>query len=324
MKLSIVSTGRSVPARVLRNRDLAGMVETSDEWIRERTGMSERRILTTETMTEIMAEAAEKALEAAGMSGEELELIVVATFTPDSSVPSAAANVRKRLGIDSCVAFDVNAACTGFIYGLCVARGLMETMGYRAALVIGGEALSRLVDWEDRSTCVLFGDGAGAAVLRADAAHGAFLAAHLEGETDEKGVLSTAPLYKKNPFSAPKAEGPGHFIAMSGQAVFRFAVNAMCRSVKKVLEKAGIGAEDVTWVVPHQANIRIIEFAIKKLGIPRERYMINLERYGNTSAASVPLALDELFRSGKMKRGDKVVLTAFGGGLTAGALLFEY
>lgn len=200
----------------------------------------------------------------------------------------------------------------------------METMGYRSALVIGGEALSRMTDWEDRSTCVLFGDGAGAAILKADAPHGRFLAAHLEGLTDHKRVLTAAPAYKDTPFTDPEIERPDYYIGMNGQAVFRFAVNAMCRSLEKVLEEAGLAPEDIQWVVPHQANIRIINYAIKKMGIPQERYIINLEKYGNTSSASIPLALDELYRGGKLKRGDKVALAGFGGGLTAGAVLFEY
>lgn len=322
MKISLVSTGSALPEKVLTNDALSEMVETSDQWIRERSGICERRVLSGENLTDLMVEASKKALADAHMDAEELELIIVATFTAESIIPSAAGAVREGLGLDRCVAFDVNAACTGFIFGLSVARGLMETMGYKNALVIGAEALSKVTDWTDRSTCVLFGDGAGAAILKADSGSGDFLSLYLEGISDKEHVLATPSPLGDTPFYTHE-KGP-KFTSMNGKAVFRFAVAAFCRSIKTVLEKARLTAADIQWIVPHQANIRIIDYAISKLGFPKEKYIVNIDRYGNTSAASIPIALDDLFRGGKLRRGDRVILAAFGGGLTAGAVLFEY
>ncbi len=321
MKISLLSTGSALPQKVLTNGDLAGMVDTNDQWIKERSGIAQRRVLSGETLTDLMTQAGRQALDRAKLDAQALDLIVAATFTPETLVPSAAGAVRERLGLDSCVAFDLNAACTGFIYALCTARGLMQTMGYKNVLVIGAEALSKVTDWTDRGTCVLFGDGAGAALLQADAG-GDFLAAHLEGVSDRDKVLFAPAPFGDTPFH--KRRDKKHFVEMNGKAVFKFAVTALCRAVKKVLDDARLTAENIQWLVPHQANIRIINFALSKLGFAPEKTVINIDKYGNTSAASVAIALDELFQSGKLKRGDKMILTGFGGGLTAGAILWEY
>lgn len=316
----IIGTGHAVPEYVLTNDELSTMVDTNDKWIVERTGMKERRIVTKETTMELNKEAAYKALEAAGTDPQEIELIIVATVTSDCLVPSAAGYLQRDLGIQKSVAFDLNANCSGFLFALWNADCLMRSNGYKKALVVGMDRLSKIVDWTDRSTCVLLGDGAGAVVLSREE-EGGILAGHLSSYPDDKNFLFCDDTTKENPFC--KHTLTSNFY-MSGQDVFKFATLAMLDEVHTVLEKAGKKLEDIAAVVPHQANSRIIDYASKKLGLDREHFFVNVDKYGNTSSASVPIALDEFVRTKPPKTGDLVIAVAFGGGLTSGAVLIEW
>lgn len=318
---SIIGTGSYMPEKVLTNDDLSKIVDTSDEWITTRTGIRERRIAAEDQATSDMAaEAARRALAAAGVTPEEVNLIVVATVTPDMFFPSTACFVQKKIGASNAVCFDISAACSGFLYALQVARHFINTGNRTTALVIGAEKLSSLINWQDRNTCVLFGDGAGAVVIR-----------RAEEETDAPGrVLSTvmgsdgnlADLLKVPgggsacPITAENALSRPNTIHMEGRETFKHAVTRMCQASEQALEMAGLKKEDITLIIPHQANLRIIQAIADRLGLPHDKAFINLDKYGNTSAATIPVALDEANRAGRLKRGDILLLVAFGGGFT--------
>ena len=324
--VKIKGVGSYVPQRVVTNYDLSKLVDTNNEWIIDRTGISERRISEGEDTSIIAAKASEEAIKDAKISGEELDLIIVATITPDSFTPSVACNLQKILGAKNATAFDINAACTGFIYALEVAESLLKTGRYNKALVVGAETLSKIVDWTDRSTCVLFGDGGGAAILAAeDGEENSGILGTYSISDGEKGDALTAYANDVvNPFIKGDIENRNKYVKMNGREVFRFATKAMVNSVEEVLKNTGYTLEDVDYVIPHQANLRIIDYAARKLNMPIEKFYTNLGNYGNTSSASVPIALDGIYKEGKITKGNIVILVGFGGGLTCGATLIKW
>ena len=319
MGFRILGTGSAVPERVLTNDDLSTMVETSDEWITTRVGVHERRVAVTETTASLAAEASRRALDMSGVSAEELDVILCATITADNVCPTAAGEVQRLLGA-RCPAFDINSACSGFLFALETAAGFFARGTVKKALVIGAERISKILDWTDRSTCVIFGDGAGAAVLGASE-EDHYLASEL-GTAGGADVIHI-PAYEGNsPFRTQPVNERPPVIFMAGQETFRFAVGAMTEHIRSMAEKIGVTPAGIDFVVPHQANLRIIAMASKKLDIPMERFIVNIESTGNISSASVPAALDEANRAGRLKPGDLVALVAFGGGLSsAGALI---
>jgi 3-oxoacyl-[acyl-carrier-protein] synthase-3 len=324
--ITISGTGSYAPKRILTNAELAESVDTSEEWILTRTGIRERKIATEGEMTSDMAaEAARRSLEAAGIAREEIDLIIVATTTPDMPFPSTACLVQHKLGLKSLAAFDLQAACSGFLYALETGAGMVRSGAYRNALVIGAERLSSIVDWQDRSTCVLFGDGAGAVVVgRNHDLKSGWLGAKLGCDGSAVELLHLPGGGCQIPASCDSIEGRQHFIKMKGREVFKAAVRVMEQSALQLLEHHGLTADQVGCVVPHQANLRIIETLASRLRIPMERFFLNLDRYGNTSAASIPIALDEAVRGGRIKSRDLVLMVAFGGGLTWGSSLIRW
>ncbi|MDN5331134.1 MAG: 3-oxoacyl-[acyl-carrier-protein] synthase [Tepidanaerobacteraceae bacterium] len=324
MRAGIIGLGSYTPEKVLTNRDLEKMVETSDEWIRERTGISFRRIADESMATsDLAAKAALEAIEMAGRGPDELDLIIGATVTPDMMFPSTACIVQHKIKASRAAAFDLSAGCSGFIYALTVAAQFVASGMYRNVLVFGAEILSKIVDWQDRNTCVLFGDGAGAAVVSV-VESGGILESVLGADGGGKDLLFIPAGGSKEPASIETVKERKHFIKMNGNEVFKFAVKIMEESTRKVLEKANLTPQEIDLIVPHQANIRIIEAATKRLNISKEKVMVNIDRYGNMSAASIPVALYEAFKARKIKKGDKVVLVGFGAGLTWGANLIEW
>ncbi len=317
MAIKFLGTGSYVPENVVTNNDLAKLVETSDEWIVQRVGVSRRHISTNETAADFAIQAAKRALDDAKISADEIDLIVAASTSSDHICPTVAGFVQRAIGA-TCPAFDVNSACSGFLFALETVVSFVMRGGIRNALVIGAERMSRIIDWTDRGTCVIFGDGAGAAVV---APGEGYLASKLFTAGGDE-VIEIPNYGGDSPFFKGEKKKPYAF--MDGQETFKFAVGKMTEDVKYVVETAGLTLDDVDHVVPHQANIRIIDFASKRLRIPKEKFTVNVEKYGNTSAASVPMALDELNKSGRLKRGDKVVLTAFGGGLSSAACIIEW
>ncbi len=319
MGFRFLGTGSAVPAKILTNDDLSTMVETSDEWITTRVGVRERHIAVTETTASLAETAARRALEQSGVTPAELDLILCATITADNICPTCAGAVQQAIGA-SCPAFDISSACSGFIFALETAAGFFARGQVKKALVIGAERISKLLDWTDRSTCVIFGDGAGAAVLEASEEDSYLVSElHTAGGSD---VIHIPAYQGQSPFrQIPEGERPP-VIFMAGQETFKFAVNAMVGHIRSMAEKIGKTPEELDFIVPHQANTRIIDFAAKKLNLPAEKFIVNIQKYGNTAAASVPSALDEANRSGRIKRGDLVAMVAFGGGLSsAGALV---
>ncbi len=317
----IRATGRHLPERVLSNAELEQMVETSDSWITERTGIRKRHIAAPgETTCDLAEQAARRAIEAAGIEANAIDLIVVATTTPDRTFPSTACLLQERLGIDNgSPAFDIQAVCTGFVYALSVAEKFIRSGSTQRALVVGAETLSRIVDWRDRNTCVLFGDGAGAVILEASEEVG-ILSTHLHADGRYSELLQVP-----EGVSQRREEGlPEGKIEMQGNEVFRFAVNTLGKIVDETLEANGLTRDAVDWLVPHQANIRIIAATAKKLRLPMERVVTTVAEHGNTSAASVPMALDVAVRDGRIQRGDLLLLEAFGGGFTWGSALIRY
>jgi len=313
----IAGTGSALPKRCVTNAELAKTVDTTDEWIVERTGIRSRYIAdSTETTASLAADACRRALEAAGMEASEIGLIVLATATPDQTFPSSATKVQASLGIDDCVAFDVHAVCTGFLYALSVADSMLQSGAAKSALVIGAETFSRILDWDDRGTCVLFGDGAGALVLRTEDGDRGILATRLHADGRHNELLYVD--------GGPSTTGTVGKLRMRGREVFRHAVKNLADVLNEVLGAVGLTAADVDWVVPHQANARILDATAKKLGLPPEKVVVTVDRHANTSAASVPLALDVAVRDGRVKRGDLVVLEAMGGGFTWGAAALRY
>ncbi len=313
---SILSTGAYLPQRVLTNAELEKMVDTSDEWIFTRTGIRERRIADTGEFTSDMgARAAEQALQRGGVDPKEIDLILVATCTPDTVFPSTACHIQYKIGATRAAAFDLSAACSGFLYALVTASQFIASGVYRTILVIGAEKLSSIVNWQDRNTCVLFGDGAGAVILRHREGGRGLLSFDLGADGAQTEILSLAARDPLSPASTP-------YLQMSGKEVYRYAVSAMNRSAEACLEKAGLKAAQLRWIIPHQANYRIIESVSQRLGVSLEHFIINLDRYGNTSAACLPIALHETSVSGRLQPGDLLLMVAFGGGLTwAGAVL---
>ncbi|MBU5673124.1 beta-ketoacyl-ACP synthase III [Paenibacillus brevis] len=318
--IGIVGYGKYVPERILTNADMEKIVETNDEWIVSRTGIRERHIAAPEQATSDLAyEAAVQALKSAGMTAEDLELIIVATITPDTFFPSTACILQDKLGAKKAAAFDLSAACSGFVYGMATANGMLQTGMYNNALVIGADTLSRITDYTDRNTCVLFGDGAGAVVLGEVSEGRGFLSFDLGAEGSGGSLLKLEAGGSRLPASEETIQDKKHFIYMNGREVFKFAVRVMGTATEEVLRKAGKGKEDIDLFVPHQANIRIIQSAMQRLDLPEEKCVINVDKYANTSAASIPLALVEAAEEGRMKEGDTILLVGFGGGLTWGA-----
>ena len=319
----IVGTGSTLPPRRLSNADLvrqlaADGIETSDDWIVERTGIRARHFVDAGVnASDLGAQAARHAIEAAGCRAEDIDLIIVATSTPDMVFPSTAAIVQRKLGIQGCPVFDVQAVCSGFVYAMTVADAMIRTGSARQALVIGAEVFSRILDFKDRGTCVLFGDGAGAVVLRASDTPG-IVATDLHADGRHVDILCV-------PGTVSGGQVLGEpLLRMDGQAVFKLAVGVLESSARAVLEKAGRGTDQVDWLIPHQANIRIMQATARKLKLPLERLVVTVDQHGNTSAASIPLALDVAVRSGRVKRGDTVMLEGVGGGFTWGAVLLDF
>ena len=318
----IAGTGSYLPERVITNDDLAKTIDTSDEWIAARTGIRQRHIAADgQTTSDLALEAAKRALDAAGMTADEIELIVVGTTTPDVIFPSTATIVQSKLGIAGCPAFDVNAACSGFIYGLTVADKFIRSGSVRNALVIGAETLTRMLDWTDRTTAVLFGDGAGAVVLRADTETG-ILSTHMHAD-GSKGDLLHNPVGVSVGFK-PEEDRAGVVVKMAGNEVFKHAVKALDSVVEEALEANGIDRSEIDWLIPHQANLRIIEATAKRLNMSMDNVIVTVDKHGNTSSGSVPLALDGAVRSGRVQRGQLLLLEAFGGGFTWGSALIRY
>jgi 3-oxoacyl-[acyl-carrier-protein] synthase-3 len=322
---TIAGTGMYVPDRVLTNADFERMVETSDEWIVARTGIRERHIGAPEQASSDLALiAARRALEMANVEAGEIDHIVLATTTPDRILPSCACTVQKKLGATGAAAYDVFAACTGFVFGLELARSLIGVRAADTVLVIGVEMLSRIVDYTDRNTCVLFGDGAGAAVMRPCEAGDGVLAVDVHSDGELGDVLEVPAGISSNPASEATLRDGDHYIHMQGKKLFPFAVRSMEDSLRICLDRAGLAAADLDMIVPHQANLRIIDAVRERLGVPDEKMYVNIERYGNTSSASIPIALDELVRAGRIRKGDRVGLAAFGGGATWGASVMRW
>jgi 3-oxoacyl-[acyl-carrier-protein] synthase-3 len=318
----IAGTGSALPAKILTNKDLEQFVETSDEWITSRTGIRQRHVVAEgETTCDLAERAAIAAMEAAGVTAAELDLIVVGTTTPDLIFPSTACLLQHRIGANGCAAFDVNAACSGFIFALSVADNFIKTGSAKTVLVVGAETLTRMLDWSDRNTCVLFGDGAGAVVLKADAEAG-ILSTHLHADGGKKELLYN-PVGVSVGFK-PEEKNAGVRVLMTGNEVFKHAVKALDAVVDEALEANGLDKHDLDWLIPHQANLRIIEATAKRLDMPMDRVIVTVHKHGNTSAGSVPLALDEAVRSGKVQRGQLLLLEAFGGGFTWGSALIRY
>ncbi len=321
MKAKIIGTGCQLPAYTADNEYLSTLVETSDEWITERTGIRMRHLVQEETTTSLAAGAAGKALAAAGMQAEEVELLIVATITGDTETPSTACRVQAELGAVNAVAFDINAACSGFLYAVHIADAFIRSGVYKNALLIGAETLSKLVDWTDRGTCVLFGDGAGAVVVAA-AEQGGVAAQSIGSNGSKWEVLSCAARPVRNPVR--RDEEPCGYLRMDGQEVFKFAVKTVPLCIEDALEKAGMHPEEITYYLLHQANKRIIQSVAKRLKQPEEKFPMNIDRCANTSAASLPILLAQMDAEGKLHPGDKLVLSGFGAGLTWGACVLEW
>ncbi|PTY07257.1 3-oxoacyl-ACP synthase [Opitutaceae bacterium EW11] len=325
--IAILGTGSYVPERVLTNDELAKLVDTSDEWITTRTGIKQRRIAAKDQATSDLAAAAgQAALRDAGLSPADINLVIVATLSPDMPMPACATIVQHKLGVPQHAAcFDLNAACSGFLYGLDTAWAMLSSGRYKHALVIGAEKLSAFVDWKDRSTCVLFGDAAGAVVLGPSRGDGArIIGSRLYSEGGMKDLLCIPNGGSAFPPDNNSVSNGGHFIKMKGREVFKVAVREMEDAIEEILEQHGLSVDQIACVIPHQANLRIIDAISKSLGVSLDRFFINVDRYGNTSAASVPLALDEARKAGRVKRGDVTLLVAFGAGLTYGASLVRW
>ena len=316
----IVGTGSYVPEQIVTNDDLAKIVETNDEWIRTRTGIRQRRIATSEGTSDLAAKAAERAIEQAGIKPEEIDLIILATSSQDYCFPSGACEVQGRVGAVNAVCYDLSAACTGFVFALNTAQAFIQSGVYRTALVVGSEVLSKLIDWKDRGTCVLFGDGAGAVVVRADET--GILGFQMHSDGTKGNVLTCGARSNGNFLMNQKPELS--YMTMDGQEVFKFAVKRVPEVISQLLEKTGTPIEEIRYFVLHQANYRIIESVAKRLKVGMEKFPANMEYYGNTSGASIPLLLDEMNRAGKLNPGDKIILSGFGGGLTWGATLIQW
>ena len=320
----IISTGSYLPEKILTNDDLSKFVDTSDEWIRSRSGIQSRHIAADgEETSDLAVMAAKRALEGAGLAATDIDLIVVATTTPDVVFPSTACIVQDKLGAKNAAAFDIQAACTGFVYGLTTAAQFIMTGKYKNVLVVGSEVLSKVTDWQDRNTCILFGDGAGAVVV-SQVQKGGITTSFLGADGSGANLLELPAGGTKEPADYDTVKNRRHYIKMNGNEVFKFAVKVFESSTRRVVEKANLTLDDIDLIIPHQANIRIIDAAVRRLKFPIERVMVNLDKYGNMSSASIPVAMHEAVRMGKIKKGDKIILVAFGAGLTWGAVLIEW
>lgn len=325
MRSRVVGTGSAVPDKVLNNHDLEKMVDTTDEWIRARTGIKERRIASPDEFTSTLAtRAALHALDMAGVAPHELDMIVVATVTPDYPFPSTAALVQNNIKAVNASAFDISAACSGFIYAASIVDKFIKSGAVKKVLVVGAEVLSRIVDWTDRNSCLLFGDGAGAVVIQADNGSAGILDTFMMSDGSHWELLYQPAPGNRNPVSHQVVDERLAFIRMQGNEVFKLAVRAMEDAALKVLSAGNMTAADVDLFIPHQANMRIIDAIGKRLGVPEEKIYVNIERFGNTSSASIPLALDEANRKGLLKSGDLLLLDAFGGGMAWGALTLRW
>lgn len=324
--VTIAGTGSYVPEKILTNEELSTMVDTSDEWITSRTGIKERRIAADGEFTSDMAtKAAEKAMEQAGITAQDLDLIIVGTITPDTPTPATACYVQEKLGATDAVAFDISAACSSFLYAMQIASRMISDGAYQNVLIIGAEKLSAATNWDDRNTCVLFGDGAGAAILRPSAeGEGSILAMEMGTDGRHTSILDIKGGGSACPITAENLDQNLHALSMQGREVFKLAVNAMRTAADAVVQKAGLSADDIKLVVPHQANLRIIDAIADRLAVPNEKVFVNLDKYGNTSAAAVAIALDEAHRSGRFERGDNIILVVFGAGLTWAAAAIQW
>ena len=322
IRSEIIGWGHYLPQKVVTNDDLAKIVETSDEWISTRTGIKTRHIVENETTSDLITKACEMAMKRANIQPEDIDLIVVASITPDNTTPSVATKVSNRLGLKyGAIAFDISAACSGFVYGLSMADNMIRLGQVKTALVVGSESLSKIVDWTDRNTCVLFGDGAGAVVIKATEG---------EGTKADTGILATKLYADGSHYDSLKTTGGvsttknAGFVFMDGKEVFKFAVNSLSQAAEDVMNQCGVTSQDIDFLIPHQANIRIISNVGEKLGLPEEKVIVAVDHHGNTSAASIPLALSENIESGRIKKGDLLVLTAMGAGFTWGGALIRF
>ncbi len=320
MAVKILGTGRGIPKNYMTNDDIAKLVDTSDEWIKTRVGIEKRHLVENESTTSMAIEAAKNAMENAGVQPEEIDLVLLATVTNDKVVPNTACVLQAELGLKNAIAIDINSACAGFVVALNTAIAYFKAGIYKTALIIGAETLSKIVDWTDRTTCVLFGDGSGAAVVRAD---DSALTDFVQGSDGTKGgALDRGTWGVVNPFVKNDAKVPGLY--MDGQAVYKFAVKIVPKCIEELLERNNLDKSEIKYYIVHQANLRIIQTAIKRLGEPEGKFPVNVDRYGNTSSASIPILLDELNRDGKIQRGDKIIFCGFGGGLSWAATLVTW
>ncbi len=324
-KTKIAGTGSYLPEKVLTNADLEKMIDTSDEWIRTRTGIKERRIVAQDQASSDLAyEASRKAMEAAQVKAEELDMIIVATITPDMIFPATACVLQERLGAKGIAAFDLEAACSGFLYGISIGSQFIATGMYDNILVVAAEALSKIIDWKDRSTCVIFADGAGAAVLQPSLDNSGIISNYLGADGTGADLVGVPAGGSRLPASQETVRDRQHYMKMRGNGLFRRAVKAMIQAIDVSLEEGGLTYDEIDFFIPHQANIRIINPVAKRIGLDKNKVCINLDQCGNMSAASVAVALDQAVRDGKIKKGDKVLLTCFGGGLTWASLVIEW
>jgi 3-oxoacyl-[acyl-carrier-protein] synthase-3 len=325
MRVRIIGTGSYLPEKVLTNKDLEKIVDTSDEWIISRTGIRERRICSDkEAASDLGIKAAERALEDANVKAEDIDLVIVATITPDMLFPATSCIIQNKLGIKNAAVFDLNAACAGFIYSLSTAQQFLLNGTYKTALVIAAETLSKITDWKDRNTCVLLGDGAGAAVLHREEGQSGILSCYLDADGQYGDLLNMPAGGSRLPATMDTVRKRLHYLKMKGSETFRIAIPEMTKAVRRGLENCGLKIEDVALLIPHQANIRIIKTLARRLSIPIERVFINIDRCANTSAATVAIALDQAKRQGRIKEGDIIELVAFGAGFTWGSCVIRW
>jgi 3-oxoacyl-[acyl-carrier-protein] synthase-3 len=325
INIGIKGSGSYTPEKILTNFDLEKMVDTSDEWITSRTGIKERRIADENTATSDLAtKAALKAIEEAKVNSSEIDMIIVATVTPDMFFPSTACFVQKNINAINATAFDISAACSGFIYGLSIASQFISSGEVKTVLLIGAETMSKVVDWQDRNTCILLGDGAGAVILGEVEDGKGILSVYTLSDGSKTNLLMVPSGGSREPISIEVIKKRSHYMKMEGNEVFKFAIRGMEKSIDEALKKANLTYEDVTLFIPHQANIRIIDSLTKRMGLPKDRVFTNLDKYGNTSAASIPIALDEAIKSGRVKSGDIILMSSFGSGFTMGAAVIRW
>ncbi len=325
IRTKIVSTGSYIPEKVLTNKDLEKMVDTSDEWISTRTGIRRRHIAREdEAASNLAYEASVKALEKGGISPKELDMIIVATITPDMLFPATACILQDKLGARGIPAFDLEAACSGFLYALSIASQFIATGTYRTILVVASETLSKIIDWQDRNTCVIFADGAGAAILRPSEDGGGIISSYLGADGSGANLVGVPAGGSRKPASLETVKNREHYMKMRGNELFKRAIKVMVEAIDKVLEMSNLAYEDIDFFIPHQANIRIIQAVAKRVNLPMEKVYVNLHECGNISAASIAVALDQAVDEGKIKKGDKILLASFGGGLTWGSMIIEW